>query len=109
MKKLIQLWCSSYSTNETSAEVVKEICVFLCEYYGGHIYPTVRFMEYVFRESSNNATPFIRNLDDFYMYFFSEEFSKSFVYESIFVRCFRDLFEKNSNTEDMMHLEKIGF
>lgn len=91
VKQLVQYW---KDLNATTPEMIECICSHLLKYCGGHIYPTVRFMEYFFTDEG--AKKFTENKEKFYKYFGSQEFSQSPVHEMVMVRCFDEVLESET-------------
>ena len=83
--ELIEHWKSK---GVASPEMVVFVSFFLLDYCGGHVYPTLAFMEYFF--TNPEAEKFLTNENEFKIHFFSESFVQSVVYHNICSRCFVD-------------------
>jgi hypothetical protein len=100
MKDIISYW--KKTVNQDAA--VQEICDYLCDYCGGHLYPILKFSEYAF--NSNEAKGFINSLTEFTDHFLNEGFKKSEFYHKVTKRCFDDDFDHQA--QKMLELVSTG-
>ena len=91
IQQLVEYW---KDLNATTPELIESISSHLMKYCGGHIYPTVRFMEYFFTDEG--AKNFIGSWHNFHKHFGSQEFAKSPVYEMVMMRCFDEVLESET-------------
>jgi hypothetical protein len=68
-----------------SFQIFREICDFILNYCGGHLYPTLKLVSYVAAELS---VEHLQSLVVFQEYLFSAEFDNSVVFMGIQNRCF---------------------
>jgi hypothetical protein len=111
MEELIDVFVKQTESRDISREVITDICQYICEYTGGHMFPMLKFCEHIFDIAQNNF------LDDYSKYLTSKTFYDNKDYLTVRERCFDSLpfapicgilqgGTKNSN--HIFELDKLG-
>jgi len=82
---LIEYWKGK---EVASPEMVVHVSIFLLNHCGGHVYPVLAFMEYVFTHPE--AKEYLADEKEFRRHFFSQTFVRSTIYRQVCSRCFDD-------------------
>jgi hypothetical protein len=116
-KDFLQLVEKIVSLNKGSPEVIFAICNHILEYCGGHLFPTLRFIEVFFTKPE--LKEFILTFESFFTFFHSSCFSENLYYVGIINRCFTSsgtaavsafkLLNSSFTQADVDSLERVGW
>ena len=114
MEELIDVFMEEMKGRDVSRETVSEICRYVCDYTGGHMFPMLKFCEHIFHPNQSS------HLEKYHyaIYFSSQKFYDSYDYDNVRGRCFSQLplgpisevlrCGRKVNT-DMVSLDKCGY
>jgi energy-coupling factor transporter ATP-binding protein EcfA2 len=117
MNELISYWKRTRITNASAVEI---ICRFICDYCGGHFFPTVKFMEYCFH-GSKMKSKYLESLRRFMRRFLSYKYRHSNQFQMVVKRCFGDkwddgveraisrVLQRQGKSKDIKLLKRLGW
>jgi hypothetical protein len=85
MEELIDVFVKQNEGRDISREVITDICHFICDYSGGHMYPMLKFCEHIFDIAQKEY------LDNYSKYLTSKNFFNHEDCQEVRRRCFDNL------------------
>jgi hypothetical protein len=100
-----------------SSSVTAAICRYILDYCGGHLFPTLHFIEVFFMLPTMSSH--LQSMDTFFLYFHSADFADSKYYRKVQSRCFisdalaedaaSHFLSANYSSGDLTLLQKFGW
>jgi hypothetical protein len=111
--ELVQIWRNQAGSKNVPKDLVAEICMWVCKFTGGQMYPMMMFLEHILMENVDQAT-------NYQTYFRSQEFMGSDPAKKASSRCgfdgneynlgrFQQVVMSTSSTSSVLQdMERIG-
>jgi hypothetical protein len=85
MEELIDVFVKQTEGRDVSREIITDICHYICDYTGGHMYPMLKFCEHIFDKAQSDC------LDNYSKYLTSKNFFNHEDCQEVRRRCFNSL------------------